>query len=496
MARIDFLPTEGQSWVRACQQKILRFYSIVLREEVRLLEELNSSPALGSLHFRKIRIGSVKLDATCTSLGKLQEAEQHQRCGKLANSLGAVLANSRILQDIGVKTLQLEVEFDLQSLERCREHLMTVGVRNVQLLHKKRDSSLTADKHATAIKVKRSSRSAPRQPIWLRSKTICKSSTRCVVTGKENVCYKRFRSLPPLVCRVCLVAWIKFLLTSPFHVCAFNISNKAVPEQDFRTRADCIQWTSRLRDDAHASLASISERYSSLTRNAPELTLTLRARHAQVHGYLHLPGRPHQYPQLPQQQPQRGRQSQNGSGRRVCHRSQPCSYASAANPRADANTRAASEKIREWGEHTVAHRTGQDAAGQGGTWVAVFHLRCYEARLWSYHPGPENAWWFTVLSTHFADTLSGHCDWAGIPAVGTAVPILSRSLAVCVENFLGQHWYCLRIARQQLWSDVKPNLGDPLPPNLPPVLLYPVSYESARVLSTGNWLYIKLYGPL
>jgi hypothetical protein len=136
----------GESWSRAYQRKILKFCTIVLRDEQTLVKQLNAQCLeldLRGVLFTKISLGSTILHAQITNINGIYDFQSLVDRGKLTELVNDVIVTRALLDEIGVNQLQLTAHVYRDDIAHCRHEVRALVKGKIQNTESEQDDATT-----------------------------------------------------------------------------------------------------------------------------------------------------------------------------------------------------------------------------------------------------------------------------------------------------------------------------------------------------------------
>jgi len=125
----------GESCKIQPKETIERFYSTVLENTEPFSQSLEASMGLREITVKQIYRGSLCIRLSCTTLGSLESLNQMFKSRRLLALCNSVFLTPSILEQVGVKSLKLQVDIDTEDLENCRELLVSRKFRESKQIH-------------------------------------------------------------------------------------------------------------------------------------------------------------------------------------------------------------------------------------------------------------------------------------------------------------------------------------------------------------------------
>ena len=143
------------SRVKEFQNRILKFYTVILREESVYKRKIAKLPDFQNIGVQAITLGSLKVHCVIHTLDALDRLEQSYRTSNLAQALTATLLTPQVLHEVGVDKMDLVADIDRKDLLRCKHDLASQTRKLSLTIRGRRPAAITRSRSDSSICGKR-----------------------------------------------------------------------------------------------------------------------------------------------------------------------------------------------------------------------------------------------------------------------------------------------------------------------------------------------------
>ena len=140
----------GTPRVKEFQNRILKFYTAILREETMYKRRISQLAEFENIRVQAITLGSLKVHCLVQTLDALDRLEKAYLSNDLAQVLTTALLTPQVLGEIGVQKMDLVADIDQKDLLRCKHDLaertgkaaLTIKGKRPAITRRRSDSSI------------------------------------------------------------------------------------------------------------------------------------------------------------------------------------------------------------------------------------------------------------------------------------------------------------------------------------------------------------------
>ena len=127
---LEMEKADDESWLRGYQRKILRLYTVVIRDQQVILKRLNDRCTdldLDDVTFTKISLGSIIVHAQIKHARGLDLFQDFLDRGELTLLVNDVIVTRDLLEELGVSELGLTAHVRDDAVSRCRKEVQEIS---------------------------------------------------------------------------------------------------------------------------------------------------------------------------------------------------------------------------------------------------------------------------------------------------------------------------------------------------------------------------------